>query len=142
MGEAKRAREAVETRAVVATVVLRLATPRYQFVPQNLRGTDGETYTRKEMAVKVTCNLLQSAVRMTYPGGLDGKDARVWGRLIVAFQEEPEQVALFESDFQWLRKMFAGEALRLPAEISHWRCALEDYLDEIKDGLRKKEAPA
>jgi len=143
MGEAKRKREpAAAAAAAVPSVVLRLDAPPYKFVPQNLKGTDGETYTRKEMAVKVTCNLLQSAVRTKHPGGLDGKDARVWGRLIVALQEEPEKVAMFESDFQWLRRMFADETLRLPAEISHWRCALEDYMDELKDGLRKKEAPA
>lgn len=141
MGEAKRREQAKATRG---SVTIELYGPEYRFSKETVE----QAGSKKKAAINITTALLQAAVNLRYgaspvqPAKMDGRDARVWGRILEQLQEKPDLLVISESDFQWLWKIYSDENLQMPADLSHWRCNLEDYLSGVRDEMRKATAAA
>lgn len=92
---------------------------------------------------ELTLDYITTAISTLYPKGMSGSKRRSFGRiqrkLQKAADDSDECIELDEADFEFLHKSFNNEKATLPAHVSMFANVLEDYIDELKDSLKKKD---
>lgn len=118
-------------------VKIKLEGPEYK-----INKTEAEKIGLVTTKRRITAQLLQAAVSAKYPQGLDGKDSRVWGRVLDQLTEgadNAEELTLTRGEFRWLHNIVTDDDLKLGASIAHWRVALADYMDDVKHEQKEAE---
>lgn len=118
-------------------IKIKLGGPNYRINKAEAAKIGLETIKRR-----ITAQLLQQAVTVKYPNGLDGKDARLWGRVLDQLTDgadDTSELTLTRGEFRWLHNIVTDDDLKLNASVSHWRIALVDYLDDVRRDQKEAE---
>ena len=113
---------------------LDLTGPAYTASKQDLANLSRQGTASREISVLI----LRAFIGAKFPQGMDGKDGRVWGRLMDQMVGDGKAaLELSDDDFAWLHRIVTNDDLKLPPDLAGWRSALVDYMDTVRTNARK-----